>query len=193
MRTRLQWTVWACVIALTTISAAKIKVGTSYDKTFDFSRVHTYRWHPAGAGEVKLLELSDDDPSAMRARLEPVIVGAVDRALAGRGIAKAATPPSDLHVSYYVLLGANSSAQTVGQFLRPAPEWGVPPFAASTQSLEIYEQGTLILDMAAVAADRVIWRGSAQAKIDRQVSAASRDRRIRAAVDDMLKKFPPKT
>ena len=86
----------------------------------------------------------------------------------------------------------NIAAQTVGQFLRPVPEWGVPPFAPATQSLEIYEQGTLILDIAAAGADRMIWRGSAQAELDRQTSDTSRDERIRSVVKDMLKRFPPK-
>jgi len=179
-------------IALVTApaAAARIKIRTAYDKTADFSRLHTYAWPPAGAGEVKLLEVSGDDPAAMRERLEPIIVGAVDRALAGRHITKAANAPPDLVVSYYVLIGPGTTAQTMGQFLRPVPAWGVPPFAAATQSLEVYEQGTLILDM--VAGDRVIWRGSAEAALDRGTSDASRNAAIDSAVRDMLKKFPPK-
>lgn len=183
-------TVLICAVLVTAADAAKVKVETKYDKEFEFERVHTYLWHPSGAGEVKLLQLSGDDPEALRKRLEPVIVQAVDEALADRGLTRAAASPPDLRVSYYVLIGPNTSAQTMGQFLRPVPEWGVPPFAPATQSLEIYEQGTLILDIA--TADRVVWRGSAQAKIDRELSDPARNDRIRSAVRDMLKKFPPK-
>jgi hypothetical protein len=176
-------------VVAATAFAAGIKVRTAYDKTFDFTRVHTYAWRPS-AGDVKVLELSSDDPAAIRNRLEPVIVRAVDRALGERHMTTAAASPADLRVSYYVLIGPGGSAQTMGQFLRPVPEWGVPPFAPATQSLEVYEQGTLILDMA--AGDRVIWRGSAEAALDRRTSDVARDAAIHSAVREMLKKFPPK-
>jgi hypothetical protein len=185
------WTALVCVAVATTVHADKIKVKADYDKTFNFERAHTYLWHPSGAGEVKLLQLSGDDPEALRARFEPVIVGAVEQALEARGFSKSEAPTSDLQIFYYVLIGPSMSTQTMGQFLRPVPEWGVPPFAPATQSLEIYEQGTLILDIA--AGDRVVWRGSAEAKIDRELGAAAREERIRSAVKEMLKKFPPKT
>jgi Domain of unknown function (DUF4136) len=192
MRGGLLSTAIVCAALGTTLAAAKIKVRTDYDKTFDFARVHTYLWHPSGAGDVKLLQNSGDDPAALRARFEPVIVGAVDQALTARGLTKALAGGPDVHVGYYLLVGPNIEAQTMGQFLRPVPEWGVPPFAPATQSLEIYEQGTLILDISAVDGERMVWRGSAQAEIDREKSAAARDDRIRTAVNDMLKKFPPK-
>jgi len=181
-----------CVVLEAGVAGARIKIKTDYDKTFDFSRARSYTWHPDGAGEVKVLQLSGDNPVELRAKFEPVIVPAVEEALARRGLTKAAMPPADLHVSYYVLIGPNVAAQTMGQFVRPVPEWGLPPFAPATQSLEIYEQGTLILDVADAAADRMIWRGSARAEIDRQNSAAVRAERIRTAVRDMLKKFPAK-
>jgi len=78
----------------------------------------------------------------------------------------------------------------MGQFLPAVTEWGLPPFSTATQALEIYEQGTLILDMA--GGDRVVWRGSAQAEIDRRLDGEARDVRLQNAVREMLKKFPPK-
>ena len=160
-----------CIALVATLDAAKIKVETKYDKKYDFTGARTYGWRPKAAGEVHLLQLSGDDAAALRERFEPVIV-------------------PDLEIWYYVLIGPGMTAQTMGQFLPAVTEWGLPPFAPATQALEIYEQGSLILDMA--AGDRVVWRGSAQTEIDRQLSAESRDARIQAAVRDMLKKFPPK-
>jgi Domain of unknown function (DUF4136) len=178
-------------VLATTVFAAKIQVDAQYDKTFDFARVHTYAWHPQGAGDVKVLEATDDNPAALKARLEPIIVPAVEQNLARRGFTKTTGTP-DLHLSYYVLVGPNINSQTMGQFLRPVPMWGLPPFAPATQSLEIYEQGSLILDIALASADSMIWRGSARAEIDRQKSDAARTQRIQDGVAEMLKKFPPR-
>jgi len=38
----------------------------------------------------------------------------------------------------------------------------------------------------------VVWRGSAQAEIDRRLDGEARDVRLQNAVREMLKKFPPK-
>jgi hypothetical protein len=37
-----------------------------------------------------------------------------------------------------------------------------------------------------------VWRGIAEAQVDRQRSPAERDKRIREAVAELLKKYPPK-
>jgi hypothetical protein len=179
-----------CVALVATVGAAsKIKVDAKYDKKYDFTRVKTYDWRPSSSGAVHLLHLSGDDPVALQKRFEPVIMQAVDRTLASRGLARAAGAP-DVEVNYYLLIGPGMTAQTMGQFLPAVPEWGIPPFNAATQSLEIYEQGTLIVDLAST--DRVVWRASAQAEIERQLDGAARDTRIETAVREMFKKFPPK-
>jgi len=178
-----------CIAFVATLDAAKIKVETKYDKKYDFTGARTYGWRPSAAGEVHLLQLSGDDPKALRERFEPVIVRAVDEALGKRGLTRAAASP-DLEIWYYVLIGPGMTAQTMGQFLPAVTEWGLPPFSTATQALEIYEQGTLILDMA--GGDRVVWRGSAQAEIDRRLDGEARDVRLQNAVREMLKKFPPK-
>jgi len=185
-------TLLICAALAAELGAAKIKVKAEYDKAFDFKSVRTYAWHPSGAGKLKMLQASGDNAEELHARLDPIIVNAVEQGLAGRGVMKAAGAPPDLNVSYYVLVGPNINAQTVGQFVGSLPVWGLAPFAPSTQSLEIYEQGTLILDVASAKADSVIWRGSANAEIDRQNSDEVRDARIRDAVQDMLKKLPTK-
>jgi uncharacterized protein DUF4136 len=87
---------------------------------------------------------------------------------------------------------AGRTAQTMGEFVRRVPEWGLPPFAPGTQSLEVYEQGTLILDVSSAANDVLVWRASAAAQINRQATEAARNARISEAAREMLKPFPPK-
>lgn len=184
------------VITLVAIAAvgvaAKVKIRTQHDKTFDFRGVRTYAWHPEGAGEVKVLEANADDPASLRAKLEPVIKAAVEEQLAQRGLVPAAGGQPDLHVYYYLLIGAGTSSQYMGQFLTSTPEWGLPVMSGPTTSFKAYEQGSLVLDLSAPSLKSTVWRGVAQAEIDRQRSDADRAKRIRDGVKEMLGKFPPK-
>jgi hypothetical protein len=83
------------------------------------------------------------------------------------------------------------SAQTMGQFVPTVPEWGIPPFLPATQSLEMYNQGSLVLDMS--AKDDIVWRGMAQAKLSPDADDRKRESLLREAVTNLLKKFPPKS
>jgi hypothetical protein len=171
---------------------AGMKVKVEYDKEYDFSKAKTFGWHPDGAGEVKLLERTGDDPEAIRTKWEPTIKDAVETELAKRGLVPATSGIPDLYLNYYFLAGPNSESQYRGQFIGAIPPWGVPDFEMTTSSLKIFEQGTLILDIIDGPKRQITWRGIAQAEINRQNSAAKRDQRIREAMSEMLKKFPPK-
>lgn len=184
----------SCVVSLLCVAmaaglAAKMKVKVQHDKSFDFSTVKTYAWHPDGAGEVKLLQ-SGDDAGAIRARLEPSIKAAVERELAKKGLRPAGTAAPDLHVYYYLMAGPKASMQTAGQFVQPIPGWGLPPFGGSTQSLDLQEQGSLVVDLASPALKSAVWRGIAQTEVDRE--KADGPKRISEGVAEMFKQFPPK-
>jgi hypothetical protein len=189
----LAWVSGAVVVALVLCVGvgAKTKTTIKHDKAFDFAGKTTWAWHPDGSGSFKLLQATGEDPDKLYARFDPVISGAVEQALAARGLTRTAGAP-DFYVNYYVLIGPGNSTQYAGQFLAPTPEWGVIPFVGATTSFEVFEQGSLILDVSAVSTKSVVWRGVAQAEIDRQRSAEARDQRLRDAVSELLKKFPPK-
>jgi hypothetical protein len=56
---------------------ARMDVNAEFHKSFDFRTVRTWAWNPLGPGAVKMARTGEDDPEAMRARAEPVIVDAV--------------------------------------------------------------------------------------------------------------------
>jgi hypothetical protein len=62
----------------------------------------------------------------------------------------------------------------------------------TTSSLKIFEQGTLILDIIDGPKRQIAWRGIAEAEVNRQNTAVKREQRIREAVSELLKKYPPK-
>jgi len=183
----------ALVAAVAGVSlAAKVKVKVQHDKTFSFAGLKTYAWHPEGAGDVKMLQNTEDDPAKIKARLEPVIREAVDQELAKRGMTLVASGTPDFYVNYYVLIGPGSSSQYQGQFIGAVPAWGLPDFMMATTAFSAFEQGSVILDISSVSLKTVVWRAVAQAEIDRQRSDVERVKRIQDGVREMLKKFPPK-
>lgn len=172
---------------------AGVKVRAEFDKEFDFSKVRTFGWHPDGAGEVKLLMREGGDPEEIRTRWEPTIKDAVEQEMTKRGLAAAASGTPDLLIHYYFLSGPNSESQYRGQFIGAVPPWGLPDFAMTTTSFKIFEQGTLVLDLIDGPKRQIVWRGIAEAEVNRQRTPAERDRRIREGVRELLKKYPPKT
>ena len=182
----------ALAMALAVVVHAGIKVKVEFDKAYDFSKARTFGWHPDGAGEVKLLMREGGDPEQIRARWEPTIKDAVEKEMAKRGLVAATGGVPDLYLNYYFLSGPNSEAQTRGQFIGAVPPWGVPDFEMTTTSLKIFEQGTLILDIIDGPKRQIAWRGIAEAEVNRQNTPAKREQRIREAVGELLKKYPPK-
>jgi uncharacterized protein DUF4136 len=177
------------VIALAWAAPALLAVDVKidHDKNFDFKAAQTWTWS-ATPGDVRMARTQEDDPEAMRKIAEPVIVAAVNSEMTKRGLKQA--PDAPLVVHYYLLLSVNASAQELGQFLPAVAQWGIPPYAPATQSLEMMNHGSLVLDM--TSKDMIVWRGVANAKIKREGEQPKREELLREAVRDLLKKFPPK-
>jgi hypothetical protein len=175
----------AILLAMHTVEAVDVKVHA--DKKFDFRSVRTWAWNTNGAGDVRMARTAEDDPEAMRKEAEPIIMAAVNDELVRRGLMLATGAP-DIAVTYYLLLTVGSTAQSLGQFLPATANWGLPPFAPATQSLEMTNQGALVLDLS--AKDTVVWRGIARAKVEWSMEPAARDALLREAVRDLLRKLP---
>jgi hypothetical protein len=191
MRTSLRLVAIVIAVAVAASTAgAKVKIKTQRDKSYDIKKVKTYAWHPTGAGDVKILQATDDQPKVILARVDPVIRSAVEQGLAARGLQPAAHEQADVYVYYYVLIGGATSSQYMGQFIGNAPEWGMPPIMGATTSVKIYEQGSLVLDFSSREQKTVVWRGTAQAELDRQSSDAEREKRLREAVGQLVQRYP---
>ena len=167
---------------------ARVDVKVEFDKTFDFTKVQSWGWNPAGPGEVKMARTAQDDPEAMKRKAEPWILSAMATETAGRGLRLATSAP-DLTATYYLLLTTNMSSQTMGQFLPATVAWGIPPFAPATQSFTVMNRGSLVLDLS--AGGTVVWRGVAQANIQTDADDKRREKLLREGVRDLLKKYPP--
>jgi len=178
----------AIALAVQTLMAVDVKV--EFEKTFDFKAVKTWGWKADGPGIVRMARTPDDDPAAMQKRVDPIITSEVISELGKRGLKQATSGTPDVFVTYFLLLSTSGSAQTIGQFIPGSSVWGLPPFLASTQDLEMMNEGAMVLDFA--AKDTVVWRGLAQAQIKIGIDAKKRESLLREAVRDLLKKYPPR-
>jgi len=178
----------AAVIVLAEPALARVDVKIDFDKNFNFSSVRTWRFDPAGNGEVKMARTQKDNPDAVKAVAEPIIVEAVNTEMQRLKLQTADAP--DLIVRYFLLLSTDQTAQQMGQFLPATVSWGLPPFQQTTQSLKVMNQGSLVIDLA--GGGNVVWRGVAQAKLKADTDFKKRETMLREAVRDLLKRFPPK-
>lgn len=179
----------AGVIVAVQIGVAAVKVHVDLDKTFDFRKVNSWAWGTPEAGRVIVARTPSDDPEAIQRLAEPIIMDAVVAEMPSRGLTQAAYAP-DVTVKYYLLLTIGDSAQTVGQFLPPVTQWGVPPFMASTQALKVIQQGSLAIDFSANG--EIVWRGVGAAEIKPGLPQEKRAALIREAVREILKRYPQK-
>ena len=178
----------AAVIVLAEPALARVDVKIDFDKNFNFTAVRTWRFDPAGNGDVKMARTQKDNPDAVKAVAEPIIVDAVNTEMQRLKLQTSDTP--DLIVRYFLLLSTDQSAQTMGQFLPGTTAWALPPFQQTTQSLKVMNQGSLVIDLA--GGGNVVWRGVAQAKLKFDTEFKKREAVMREAVRDLLKRFPPK-
>ena len=57
---------------------------------------------------------------------------------------------------------------------------------------DVIEEGSLVLDVLDPETGKLIWRGVAQARINREASPEMREKRLNLAVRELIKAFPPK-
>jgi hypothetical protein len=180
----------ALLVTAVVQSIAAIDVKVDADKSFNFIGIRTWAWNANQAGHILLARTPEDDPDVVRARAEPIIKSTLTAELGKRGITEAPDgTAADLVANYYMLISYGASAQYIGQFV--PPNWGLPPIQASTQSLTINEQGSLVLDFS--SKDEVVWRGVASAELKPGMNQEKRQLILEQAIRDTLKKFPKTT
>jgi hypothetical protein len=183
----------AAVFALAaTVTVFAVKIETNRDKKFDFSRLKTWDWSPAGPGDVKVWLTAQSKSEPAKREYEPVILRAAEDALTRRGYTKASGGAPDFFLTYYVLITAGTDSHDIGQFLPATVAWGLPPFTAQTQSLRVYPQGTLVFDVASPTKDAIVWRAVAQAEVELQRTSEQRAARLTQVINEVLAKLPRK-
>jgi hypothetical protein len=153
------------LLAVTVVAGcSRFTVETHYDRSAAFSALRTYAWRPGP-------QPRPGDPRIDSAAFDERVRSAIMRALARKGLHPAiegAKP--DFLVAYAVALRPNTRAE------------GTPDD----------EEGTLQIDILDPTDMKLLWRGAGVSVIDPNASRATREKKINAAVAQILSRFPPK-
>jgi len=182
----------AAVLVAVAAAAQKIKIETHRDEQTNFSALKTYSWLPSPPSPKLVAPDAKGDPTLTQEVIGPHIITAVDRELAARGLTKIETGEPDVKVVYYANLAVNMDAAQLGSYYQYTTGWGTLVGTYATTSTEVYERGSIVVDVVSPASNKAIWRGSAVARINRENNLDKRVARVNEAVANMFEKFPVK-
>jgi hypothetical protein len=134
------------------------------------------------------------NPTLSEEALMPALVAAVDRELGARGLTKAAAESADIHVAYFAALSVGFNQSYLGEHYGYITGWAspIPIGLAPTTNVNVYEKGTVLVDIVNRAANKAVWRGTALTRIAQEISVEKRIERINDAVKRMFEKYPVK-
>lgn len=166
--------------------SSKMEIATTY-KPADVRTISGYRsysWLPLPkAGDTRI----NNEFVAEQ------VVPEVDRILQERGFVKDTTGTADFKVGYLLTVQEVTDVKSVNTYYGYEYGYEGPTGPGYTKTYDVsYEKGTLIIDVVDTTSDRLIWRGTAQAKTDPDADRSQRREKLEKAVQKILKEFPPK-
>jgi hypothetical protein len=171
-RPRIGTLVATAVLSLTGALAAQ-DVTYDFDKSADFSALHSYVW-------VQGTSVADELNHKR-------IVAAIDQQLAAKGLGKAdGKANADAYVAYHAAFSRDLEINASG--------WGGYRFGPARSGSARVEQvvvGTLVVDIIDAKTGSILWRGIASKELDPQASPEKRDKNINKAAEKLFKKYPP--
>lgn len=160
---------------------ATFRIQTDYDPAVDFGRLRTYAWQPR-------TERSEADARINNDLLDARVRSAVDRVLQARGYQLVTDAAHDFNVAYIVTIDTRTDVHTIPVTYG----WGWWGVMGTETYVDQYEQGTLLLDVIDAGSNKLVWRGSAAARVVDEETPERRTQRVNEAVEKILERFPPR-
>ena len=150
-----------------------------YDKQADFKNLKTYDW-------MTVPEKANIDSLKVER-----VKKAVNAELQAKGLKMTSNNPDFLIAEH---LGKKDKVQVTNwgyDYGRHDRYWGEPRGPVGI-SIHEYEEGSLILDFVDTKSKKMIWRGVAKTEVNNVDTPEKKEKLIGEAVQEILKKFPPK-
>jgi hypothetical protein len=182
----------ASLLLVAAPGAQKLEVKTHQDPKADFSTIRTYAWLPPVPIVRNVAPDAVSNPTLSQEAIGPHIVAAVDRQLAARGLTQADRDSADVHVVYFAALTVGFNDSYLGEHYGYITGWPspIPPGFAPSTSMNVYEKGTIVVDVVHRASKRGIWRGSVVTQVPQERTLEKRIERINEASERMFQRFP---
>ncbi len=163
-----------------------MQVHSDHDPSANFAGLKTYDW-------TKAAKKVTGDPRLDNPALDQRIRELIQLQLAKQGYALAPGGTPDFLVGYHVALEKKLAVSTMNDYYGYRAGWGWS-YGAGTGTMMPqsytyeYEQGSLIIDVVNPKTHDLMWRGSAQAEVNRKKGREQ----LNEAVTRILERFPPK-
>lgn len=161
-------------------SCATMGIGSYVSRGIDFTTYRTYEWGPADAlptGDPRL-----DNNAVFIDHFE----GAVEKAMAARGFERASSGAvPDLLLHYHASITQRIVVNEVDRRFGECPSYDCGP------RTEVFEAGTLLIDVVDARTRRLVWRGWAEDGVAGALANQDRlEQLIDEAVSGMMLRFP---
>ena len=174
------------VAVLVLVGCGTLSVRTEHDPNADFAALKSYAW------AVQSRAMSP---------AEKIIRETVDRAFAAKGFERDDAGHPDFLVAHRVSVEERTDVSMGNGHREPPPAsgwafagdsgWGWRDPADMLDQQE-YTEGTLVLAVMDAGSTQMVWRGTAVAEINAGETGSKDRKRLRHALDRMLKDFPPR-
>jgi len=167
-------------------SCATLQVSVDYNPDFDFGTITTYAWLPREMPPGTDVRINN-------ALLNDRVVAAVDARLDAKGYRKVDSGTPDVYVTWLGAIDRKLRVDTINDYYGSYwhGSYGCCWGDASRTYVSEYEEGTLIIDILSAADHKLVWRGTGSDYIRATKSPEETTRNINAAIDGILKEFPP--
>ena len=196
---RVRLILWLVLLYLLSACAAPINISSDYDTKVDFTSLKNYRWHAPNKFNQSSAQYLEDDITDSRIRTN------VNKQLENKGFHELANGQVDFLVNYSVTVEDKSSVRSYNTYNGYGPGFNYRGGVGSRGSgmsigystgpdatVTYYKQGTLVIDILDPKTDKLIWRGSANARLPKEQNQQEREAMTREAVSKILERFPPK-
>ncbi len=161
-----------------------ISVTTDYDPgaVGVMEQYETYSWMALAQG---------DDPRVDDDILERRIKEIANEILLQQGVRDVSGEAPDFLIGYHAAVQGGMDGIQVNSYYGYG--WGGWYGGVyGNNYVRYYEKGALIIDIVDASRREIVYRGTAEAEVDRTMSQETRDARLKAAIEKMLRKFPPR-
>jgi hypothetical protein len=159
-----------------------IRVRADADPRFDFSSIRTYAWLPDPPG-------MDGDPELHNELIDRRVRRVVNRELDALGYELVPVAEADIHVTYYLALETHVQWRVVATRYQYSRAGWVERHRTESARRE-YDRGSLLLDLLNPEARRLVWRGSARARVRSDTNVSRRRMQINEAVAKLVARMP---
>ena len=166
-----------------TAACSGISVNSDYMPGTNFTPYRTYGWMPNAPA-----------PTPEDRLIDTRIRSAVEAGLAEKGFTPSTSGEPDIYVAYQLITDDRTDVRTVNNYYgtgwRYGPYWGGGVATTRTETSN-YTVGTLVLDFFDAESRELVWRGTAEGRLNERADPEQRQERANDAVRRILDRYPP--